>query len=396
MLLVFGAKGLCVFHDPCGLRTVYYRQADGHLAIGSSPPILGLVAPLAPGERARAYWASDYVRDKREHWLPCGTSLYEDVHQLVPNHYLRTTDLAQTRYWPFAALQPRALPEAADRIARILSQSISGMAHRGPLAFPLTAGLDSRTLLAAIRGEAAETYFYTLRYRKLDKQSPDIRIPRSLLGKLGFPHHLIDCRAEAPADFVAIYEANSAPSHMDDWGTIAHGMLKGLPQDRIAIKGNCSEIGRCYYYPSGIPKAVPDADFFMGRFAGWEELPFLRAAVEDWLSRAKLVSDSSGILLFELFQWEVRHGSWQAQSQLEWDIAQEVFTPFNNREVLEAMLGVDPRHRIGPDHEIYREIALRLWPEVLSEPINPKPPEPTGLSFRRLMRGLKRRVKGSS
>ena len=393
VLLVFGAQGLCVFHDPCGLRTVYYRQNDGHLAIGSSPPILGLVAPLTPGERARAYWASDYVRGKREHWLPCGTSLYEDVHQLVPNHYLRVPDLAQIRYWPFAALQPRTLPEAADRIARILSQSITGMARRSALAFPLTAGLDSRTLLAATKDEAAGMYFYTLRYRKLDEQSADIQIPRRLLGKLGLRHHLIDCRAEAPADFAAVYEANTAPSHMDDWGQIAHGMLNGLPQDRVAIKGNCSEIGRCYYYPSGAPEADADTDFFLRRYSGWDRLPFLREAVENWLAKAVPAAETSGINLFDLFYWEGRLGGWQAQSQLEWDIAQEVFTPFNNREALELMFGVDPRHRIEPDHALHREIALRLWPEVLSEPINPRA-EPRDTPLKRLVQGLRRRLRG--
>lgn len=396
VLLVFGAEGLCVFHDPCGLRTVYYRQIDGHLAIGSSPPILGLVAPLTPGARARDYWASDYVRGKREHWLPCGTSLYEEVQQLVPNHYLRAGDLAQIRYWPFAALAPRALPEAADRIARILSQSITAMGRRGPLAFPITAGLDSRTLLAATKAEAAGMYFYTLRYRKLDEQSADIQVPRRLLGKLGLRHHLIDCRTEAPADFAAIYETNTAPSHMDDWGQIAHGMLQGLPQDRVAIKGNCSEVGRCQLYPSGHADPHPDAEAFAGHYFGWKDLLAVREGVNDWLSGTRPVAESFGFNLLDLFHWEVRQGGWQAQSQLEWDIAQEVFTPFNNREVLELMLGVDPRHRIGPDHEIYREIALRLWPEVLSEPINPKPPEPAGLSFKRLMQGLKRRVQGRS
>jgi hypothetical protein len=64
--------------------------------------------------------------------------------------------------------------------------------------------------------------------------------------------------------------------------------------------------------------------------------------------------------------------SWQAQSQLEWDIAQEVFTPFSNRRLLEALLGV-PANEIG--HEgtaLLREIMAVTEPGLLEVPFNPR------------------------
>jgi len=36
------------------------------------------------------------------------------------------------------------------------------------------------------------------------------------------------------------------------------------------------------------------------------------------------------------------------------------------------MLAVDESLRKGPDYELYRQLMVKLWPEVLSEPINPK------------------------
>jgi len=36
-------------------------------------------------------------------------------------------------------------------------------------------------------------------------------------------------------------------------------------------------------------------------------------------------------------------------------------------------MGVDDRYRKPPKYQFYRDMMTRLWPEVLNEPINPKP-----------------------
>jgi hypothetical protein len=64
-------------------------------------------------------------------------------------------------------------------------------------------------------------------------------------------------------------------------------------------------------------------------------------------------------------------GSWQAQSQLEWDIVQEVFTPFNSRELLDYMLRMDMSYRQGHNPKLYIDTMKLFWNEVLNEPINP-------------------------
>jgi hypothetical protein len=92
-------------------------------------------------------------------------------------------------------------------------------------------------------------------------------------------------------------------------------------------------------------------------------------ALDDWLQGAgrRLFN----VDLADLFYWEQRMGSWQAMSQSEWDIVQEVFTPFNCRRLLVEMLGVAPRHRTAPGFRLQKAIIRRLWPAALREPINP-------------------------
>jgi hypothetical protein len=74
----------------------------------------------------------------------------------------------------------------------------------------------------------------------------------------------------------------------------------------------------------------------------------------------------------DLFEWEQECGSWLAMTELEFDIAwRDIFTPFNNRELLMATLSTPTRWRKGPDYPLFRRLIERLWPELLQYPINP-------------------------
>jgi hypothetical protein len=69
--------------------------------------------------------------------------------------------------------------------------------------------------------------------------------------------------------------------------------------------------------------------------------------LEEWLSDA---SKTYNINILHLFMWENREGNWQAMTQLEWDIVQEVFVPFNCRSLLTIILSLDEKYRMPPEY----------------------------------------------
>jgi hypothetical protein len=60
--------------------------------------------------------------------------------------------------------------------------------------------------------------------------------------------------------------------------------------------------------------------------------------------------------------------------------------------VLEAALSVDPQLRGGPDYPFFRSVIVRLWPECLGQPINPKAPEALVKRVRRVGRKILRKL----
>ena len=59
------------------------------------------------------------------------------------------------------------------------------------------------------------------------------------------------------------------------------------------------------------------------------------------------------------------------RNHLEWDIAQEVFIPYNNRELLDIALSVNVRHRKVLGSRMYLMAIRQLWKDALSEPVYP-------------------------
>jgi hypothetical protein len=246
--------------------------------------------------------------------------------------------------------------------------------NRFKLASQITAGYDSRILLSAAKNIANEVYFYTLLYRDMHAKSNDIAIPPKLLGSLGLNHNLISCRKPVPESFRKIYEQNASPAHTDDWGKIAYGMIDTYPQNRVTVKGNCSEIAKCGKYPYGIHPPIESADQIIKIYQQQLfKLKFVRDQIHTWYNQACELSDEFNMDILDLFHWEHKHGSWQAFGQLEFDIVHETFTPFNHRGLLELMLSTPAKFRCAPNYTLYKKLLKNMWSEVLRQPLNPKP-----------------------
>jgi hypothetical protein len=119
------------------------------------------------------------------------------------------------------------------------------------------------------------------------------------------------------------------------------------------------------------------------------EHPFAVRKFSEWLQEA---DDLLGFDVLDIFYWEQRAGSWFASNCLEFDSTwRDVFIPYNGRMLLVDMLSADIELRKGPPYPLYVQLMRHLWPEVLSEPINPRP---RWRGLRRIKNAVVRRARG--
>jgi len=370
-LVVDNGRDSWLFHDPCGYRQVFYTtgMSDGPWC-ASQPGLLAELLGLSLDKEAVSFIRT-YRRRNPQYWWPVDSSPYAEVLRLLPNHYLDLKEGRSHRFWPDRDLAPRTTDEVAAENAEVLQGLIRSAAHRYDLALSITAGADTRLLLAASRPVAGEIYCFTMMYWDMNERTPDVWIPARLLGRLGLRHHLIPCPSHMDPEFRRIYERNVSFARLA-YGTIAQGLYENYPANKLCLKGNAIP-AVVPYYRERLRRHRPEMD---GRELDAKVLAYLTKrqeafamqAFDRWLSTVP----STNIDALILFGWEDREGSWQATSQLEWDMVQEVLAPFNCRLFLENLLCVPESDRKKPPHVAHRKMIHRLWPEALAEPINPR------------------------
>jgi hypothetical protein len=375
-----------LFHDALGLRQVFYTNpADtGSLWAMSQPGIDAELLSLQPDAAATAFMNSPAFRADPEYRWPGEASPFRGLKHLLSNHWLDLATGTSHRYWPGAPLA-RVQPEAAiERLSVLLPGIVRAAAQRFELALGVTAGLDSRLVLAAARGVKDRLCCVTVRQGGMAPDHADLTIPGRLLNRLGLPHEVIQAQQHMTPEFSEAFKRSVYLAH-DHYGPDAEAILRRFARTKAVLTGSGSEVGRCSFR-----KTLPRSDrrtitpAHLARLQRMDHEPFALRHFERWLNDA---APRHNIKLLDLFEWEQGHGNWLAMTQLEFDIAwREIITPYNCREVLTTILGVDERYRRAPDYILFRRLTDRLWPEVMQEPINPRPRQ----SLRQRLKGVVR------
>jgi hypothetical protein len=368
VLIYHDSDATVLFTDPAGFRQVFFATDSTGRYCASQPGLLSEVLAIAPDSEFAREFVSEYERRNAEYFFPGTLSGFSRVQSLLPNHFLDVRSGIARRFWPHSPIPALSLKDGVEASADILRRQMLAISRRYPLCIGLTAGLDTRVVLAACRDIASSAEYYTLLFWKRSARHVDSTIASQLANRLGLKHRLIQCPSALDTDAACIYKKNVAFAHDRTWGGIVMGHLNGFPEGALSVKGSAGEIARVFYEDARDRSAEGLLDL--------HRMPHTLQALSEtrqWQAEAEEVEKSLGIDLFDLYYWEIRMGKWQAMSGAEHDIACDYFSPFNCRDLLATMLAVGKPHRIGPDYGLFTDIARYLWPETMLEAINPAP-----------------------
>jgi hypothetical protein len=384
IFVVDDGSDVWLFNDPCGFRQVFYSIGiPGGTWCASQTGILAETLGLAWDPDA-ADFIRAYRRREPEYTWPGDSSPYKELRHLLPNHYLDLNEGIPRRFWPSDAIPSRQEEEVATENAQLLVKIIESASTRAELALTVTAGKDTRLLLAACRAIRDRVYFNTWMYWDMDRKHRDIQVPSRLLARLGLPHAVIPCPTRMGRKFREVYRRN-VPSGHEAIGVIAQGLYARFPRQRWLMMGDGIPVADWgLFFRSKLrlekPKAGTDeiGPRTLGRLTNREEAFAIRA-FDRWLSEARKTKAD----VLDLFGWEERESNFVGMTQAELDIAEDVLVPYDCRQFLVNMLSAPESSRRYPEFPLHKTMVLHLWPEVLAEPINP-PVRPTLLSIGRM------------
>jgi asparagine synthetase B (glutamine-hydrolysing) len=366
VLIYLNQGKMMLIHDATATRKVYYCLHNSKLWFSSQPHLLARVLSLEKSrdEYKQAFYNSkDFIRLFNS--SIGNTTYYDEIFQLLPNHYLNVTENRIIRYWPRTPIQYKPVSEIAPLCAKIVQGTLRSITNRYEVTLPLTAGKDSRLLLAASRNIQDKVFYYINREPRLNEKSPDIQVPQLLASRFGFKFTVIEPPEVIDKDFLRVYYENNALAS-DTFLPFIYNYFRDF-SDKVNLPGNTASAG---FEVLKLPEAKITPKF-IAEFYRVNKYAHAYNYYAEWLHSSEKTFRENNVNLVNMFYWEERLANWGTQIQLEKDIAQEDINPYNSRRYISLVLSVHPRYIEPPAFVLHRKIIRILWPEVLEVPINP-------------------------
>ena len=370
-LIYYDGECINIVQDALALREVYYSQKENLVVCGSQPNLLVRFSQPKIRESTDPILLDfrqnhlPHVRNGRL-WPGDGTP-YEEIKHLLPNHCLDINRLTCFRYWPNRPVQKMDIDEAVSKCASFLQGALRAVAYRHPVMLAVTAGLDSRTLLAASKDIANSIYFFINKeeYRLSDK-SADIWVPKEIFKRIGLPFNIHQISTdEVPSDFKNIFLENTLSAKVMLLPVIYNIYFK-QHQDKVNILG-VGEIGRTKFFDP--PKHL--SAYYLSYMLKYRKSNYAVRECERWLANSKHIAEQYGLNIMTLFWWEILIGNWGSVGNSESDIAIEEFDPYASHFLYETFLSVDAKYRTFRDNILFEKLVGFMWPELLEVPVNP-------------------------
>ncbi len=371
-LLIVADGEVKVVGDANATMQLFHATSGGRTWCAAQPDLLADVLGFAEDPEAIEH-IRQFKAISDEYSFPLSSSPYRHVRRLLPNHVLDLDSGAVRRYWPTEARPDRSVDEVKGAIASRLAGLMAAAANRFELAMGVSAGLDSRLMLAASRGLGERIVYYSGVDKSRGPDHPDVRIPRKMLSDLGLEHHQIMAKEEVAPEFAELYRASVPFAHESRMPGL-QAQYEKYRLGRVAVIGNVSENARAGYlsmFPD-VPHDAITARTLVER-RGQAHLHFHLRHLERYVGE---LGDTHGYHWLDLLEWEYGSGNWFANNVTEFVSAwQDVFVPYNCRSLLVDMMSAPLASRMDPATELYAAVASELWPEVLAYPINPLTPK---------------------
>jgi len=360
-----------IFNDAAGLRQIFYcRDSSNHLWCASQPTIIAEQLNLKVNECIKKeLFSTPLFSIPTDYYYPGSITLFDEIFHLMPNHYLDFNTDECVRYWPVKRLNSFSVKESLGKSSSILRGLFEAACNRFNIALSMSAGYDSRLLLAASRNVKEKVYYFS---HTRGTNDYDVTIPAALLPRLKLKHHIIINSGKMEKNFKALLQRNvlTARTPQGCNAYAIHEHFKNENKERVVAQGTVSEIARRDL--TSKPR-WPDFVIHGWTLAMLAKMYNSKLVVKEfskWLQEAKKAKQF-GIDILDLYLWEYAESGPSAMACSEYDIAFECFSPYNCRQLLENAVSLNIKYRIPPDYKFHMKLIKNLWPEVLELEINP-------------------------
>lgn len=351
--------------DCSGSLGCFYTKINEDRWISSSLSILQEIGKLIPRPETLKY-------EVGIEWYPLPMSRFEGVYKLLPSQFLNLkTFNPQQRALP-KPISGLSYNEILVKITEKLKFSLLNVSNSGKRIFlPLTAGHDSRLLLAAVRYAGIKVETVTTAYQKIAYS--DFSLPFKLSKAAGYSHKYIR-KSRFSKDNEELYNYHNARNtdHIHKiW--FSHGQYDFFKKNDLILRGGIFEVARCFYWKKMDLNLSIESIFKAWRRVKYDHDSFHVRALTEWVKWVKQ-TPTEGLDWRDRFYLEQRVAGWLSSGEQALDITDtDRLHIINSHDLISLLLSIPVEKRRTSEHHV--DLINKMFPGLLLYPFNP--PDPT-------------------
>ena len=275
-----GSHSSRFYLDPCGSLAAVFCGKQQIVASTST------LIPYKQSSKDNHELISTVMIPGTDNWYPFGLTSRHSVERLIPNHYLDLESWETVRHWPKREISTCTdVPLAVNELISLLKNNLSAIAGDFPSYMELTAGRDTRILLACAREHLENITFFTFVIPG-GQGKIDVPICVRMVKQLGLHHMFLPFEQASESELKAFYYRTG---HSVD-GRAAHflRMYNRLEPQHPILRGVGGEIGRGFHWRQGAtessPVSVSDILDHTQRLSHTWEHPEVKNRAQKWLA----------------------------------------------------------------------------------------------------------------
>jgi len=346
-----------IYLDSFGLLSTVYCAHAGIVA--STPSLISYDDRTPDRTELLAVMGIPYKKGR----FPNGLTCRENVERILPNHYLDLQTWKTVRHWPGAEpFEPVDPADAAAEIAEIAKNQLRAIYEHGPATLMLTAGRDSRLLLACSRAFAQQLDCITMDFN--DSLSLiDLSTAPKLAARAGVRHRVMNWREPEERDLALwLYRTGFCVGEPRGWQVTT--TMRDVDPGRSLVFAPISEMMKAKILRFRDTKDSTIDPERLLRYGRCASTPETLARIEAWLDGIPIADARHKLLMFWLEQtmgcWT---GIWAYAAYCDGPSF-----PLSHRRVIQLIAGLPVRKLRKKDFAF--DIIQKEWPELLAFPFN--------------------------
>ena len=300
------------------------------------------------------------MRIDAEGWLPGGGTVHDGVRRLLPNHWLDLTNWRNKRFrTAHHIFKPTSVENAANTVIQTVQAQIEALVS-GPRkpALALTAGRDSRMVLAASHPFRRDVDYVTLASEKNDC---DTLVPRRITAEQNLSHIELPFRRATPeARSAYIRAGGNCVAGANSW---FHPSVAPLADTHVFVGGTGGELSRGFFWNKRNDGKNLTGSTLLRRM-GLPRHDETIEVLDEWIANTGTSEPKD---LLDMAYLEFREGCW-ASVQFPCDMTLVRVQPLLAAPAIFSMLGIDAA--VKRSASLTDKIIASEWPSLASYGFN--------------------------